>query len=317
MAKIDEAEKMFEQLLHEAAKPDSAGVELPSQLISPQAGFCMKTVKIPEGKDPWLNSNGWPPGAEKVFLNICYSEKLPDPPDISEEKLVELIQVTEDAEGAEGFRVPMSLGEPHAELDKSGKGCTVYDVVISQGFMKKIKEKEIFMSFFMTVALEGLEDKYKINLSRDCKLLKNKKFMGTLPEHNVRTKSKPQIQEVRKLMEELKVKDGTKQIPDLQKIQEVGDETKSPAKEPKFVIFKDPPDANPNFLVVEIQLPGVISAKSLQLDVNEDTLLLTTRSELYRLHIKYLPFDVIPEETLAQFNKQTSCLTVTLAVSQS
>ena len=71
------------------------------------------------------------------------------------------------------------------------------------------------------VALEGLEDKYKINLSRDCKLLKNKKFMGTLPEHNVRTKSKPQIQEVRKLMEELKVKDGTKQMPEFQKIQEV------------------------------------------------------------------------------------------------
>lgn len=317
MAKTNEAEKMFEQLLAEAAKPDSAGVELPSQLISPQAGFCMKTAKIPEGDNPWSNSKGWPPGAEKVFLNICFSEKLPDPPDITEEKLVELIQVTEDAEGAEGFRVPMSLGEPHAELDKSGKGCTVYDVVISQGFMKKIKEKEIFMSFFMTVALEGLEDKYKINLSRDCKLLKNKKFMGTLPEHNVRTKSKPQIQEVRKLMEELKVKDGTKQMPDFQKIQEVIDDTKSPAKEPKYVIFKDPPDENPKFLVVEIQLPGVISAKSVQLDVNEDTLLLTTRSDIFRLHVKYLPFDVIPEETLSQFNKQTSCLTVTLTVSSS
>ena len=49
----------------------------------------------------------------------------------------------------------MSLGEPRAELDKSGKGCTVYDVVISQGFMKKIQEKEIFMSFFMTVTTLG------------------------------------------------------------------------------------------------------------------------------------------------------------------
>ena len=85
---------MFEQLLQEAAKPESAGVELPSQLISPQPGFCMKTVKVPEGSNPWANSSGWPPGAEKVFLNICFSEKLPDPPDVSEEKLVELIQVT-------------------------------------------------------------------------------------------------------------------------------------------------------------------------------------------------------------------------------
>ena len=171
MTNPEEAERMFEQLLKEAAKPESAGVDLPSQLIMPQPGFCMKTVRIPEGTNPWVHSGGWPEGAEKVFLNICYSEKLPDPPDISEEKLVEILQVTgkperfskdplnvhvwrlgqrllmtiftlhsstlilyhsqhpllhfsisEDAEGAEGFRVPMSLGEPHAELDKSGKG---------------------------------------------------------------------------------------------------------------------------------------------------------------------------------------------------
>jgi len=314
MTNPEEAERMFEQLLKEAAKPESAGVDLPSQLILPQPGFCMKTVRVPEGTNPWVHSGGWPEGAEKVFLNICYSEKLPDPPDISEEKLVEILQVTEDAEGAEGFRVPMSLGEPHAELDKSGKGCTVYDIVISQGFMKKIKEKEIFMSFFMTVALEGIEDKYKINLSRDCKQLKNKKFMGTLPEQNVRTKKKPQIQEVRQLMEELKLKDGKKQIDEVQKIKEISDEKKSTSTEPKFVIFKDPPEGNAKFLVVEIQLPGIISAKSLLLDVNEDTLLLTTRSDLYHLHIKYLPFDVIPEETLAQFNKQNRCLTVTMTV---
>ena len=74
---------------------------------------------------------------------------------------------------------------------------------------------------YMQVALEGIEDKYKINLSRDCKLLKNKKFMGTLPEQNVRTSKKPQIQEVRQLMEELKLKDGKKQIDEVQKIKEI------------------------------------------------------------------------------------------------
>ena len=35
---------------------------------------------------------------------------------------IHLFCISEDAEGAEGFRVPMSLGEPHAELDKSGIG---------------------------------------------------------------------------------------------------------------------------------------------------------------------------------------------------
>ena len=45
---------------------------------------------------------------------------------------------TEDAEGAEGFRVPMSLGEPHAELDKSGKGL---DVSL-QGLQLRMPQKE-------------------------------------------------------------------------------------------------------------------------------------------------------------------------------
>lgn len=313
----EEAEKLFQKLLNEAAKPESAGVDLPSELILPQPGFCMKTVAVKDGENPY-SQTGWPQGAKKIFINVCYSSKLPDPPDITEDKLVELLQVSEEAAGAEGFRVPMSLGEPHAELDKSGKGCTVYDVVISHGFYKKIKEKEIFMSFFMTIALEGIEDKYKVNLSRDCKMLKNKKFMGTLPEHNIRTKSKPQIQEIQNMIKELELKEGGKQVKEMQKIQPIDDPSLLKAKEPKYVIFKDPATGYPDFLVVEVQLPGVISAKSLQLDLNEDTLLLTTRSNLWRLHIQYLPFDVDPdsEETVAQFNKENQSLTVTLPVAK-
>ena len=55
---------------------------------------------------------------EKVFINVCTSETMPAPKDISEEELAEIL----NSEDAMKYRVPLSLGEPHAEVDKSGKG---------------------------------------------------------------------------------------------------------------------------------------------------------------------------------------------------
>ena len=44
---------------------------------------------------------------------------MPVPKDISEEELVRVIE----SEDPTGYRVPLSLGEPHAELDKSKTEC--------------------------------------------------------------------------------------------------------------------------------------------------------------------------------------------------
>ena len=54
----------------------------------------------------------------KVFINVCTSDKVPTPQEISEEELAEIL----NSEDAIKYRVPMSLGEPHAEVDKSGNG---------------------------------------------------------------------------------------------------------------------------------------------------------------------------------------------------
>lgn len=44
-----------------------------------------------------------------------YFHQLPEPTDISDEELMRLL----DSDDPSGFRIPLSLGEPHAELDKS------------------------------------------------------------------------------------------------------------------------------------------------------------------------------------------------------
>lgn len=55
---------------------------------------------------------------EKVFINICTSDKMPPAQDITEETLVEVLQ----SEDPTKYRVPMSLGEPHVEVDNRGQG---------------------------------------------------------------------------------------------------------------------------------------------------------------------------------------------------
>jgi len=45
---------------------------------------------------------------------LMFVHQLPAPKDISDEELCKLLE----AEDPLGFRIPMSLGEPHAELDQ-------------------------------------------------------------------------------------------------------------------------------------------------------------------------------------------------------
>ena len=71
--------------------------------IIPKPGFVIKTK----------NQAG-----EKIFMNILSSSELPAPKDISE---VELQRLLDDPDATQ-FKVPLALGDPHAETDKSGKG---------------------------------------------------------------------------------------------------------------------------------------------------------------------------------------------------
>lgn len=257
--------------------------------VLPKPGFCLKT-KTDAG--------------DKVFINVCQGANMPAPKDISDKELLRLLE----AEDPSGFRIPMSLGEPHAELDKGGKGCTAYDVIINPTFFESINSRELLMGFFLTVVLEGLEAKYNLSLDRQWRIMKNRKFVGTLLEQNIRAQSKPWIMEV----------DGADQpsnshhlISEVQ--QPSAKHKKSNVPEPPYTILQEPATGHPDFLVAEIHLPEVKIAASLTLDIGEDRILLETRSNVYRLDI-YLPFLLLQDDCTAQFNRQTKILTVTMPV---
>ncbi|XP_041093491.1 PIH1 domain-containing protein 1 [Polyodon spathula] len=172
-----EEANLYQQLLLQAAQEIQSQVKPDSKPIKPEPGFCVKTKTSDGGK---------------VFVNICQSTQIPPPPDISEAELVELLQ----SEDPSGFRVPMSLGEPHAEIDNSSSGCTAYDVVINPEFFNKTKGTALFLEFLIAVVFEGLENKYELQLCREWKVLKNRKFLGSIADQNIRAKPRPGIQEL-------------------------------------------------------------------------------------------------------------------------
>lgn len=266
-----------EELYHQLLKQTMGEMHNPNQdsrVIRPDPGMCVKTLSIPD--------------KEKVFVNICQSPAVPPPPHLSKEELLELLQ----SEDPTAYRVPMSLGEPHTELDNSSQGCTAYDVVINNEFFQKCQKDPLFLQFVIAVSFEGLENKYSMELSREWKVMKNRKFLGSVGEQNIRTKSKPSIQEISSL--------NSQTMP-------------TEARCPEFCLTVEPPAGNPQYLIAEIQLPGVSSSRSLLLDLGEDRMVLTARPSLYLLDC-YFPLNIEPETSVAQFNRTTQILTVTMTV---
>lgn len=47
-------------------------------------------------------------------MNVCTSDVLPAPEDITEEELIKILESDQPSD----FRVPMSIGAPHKEKDK-------------------------------------------------------------------------------------------------------------------------------------------------------------------------------------------------------
>ncbi|KAG5444077.1 PIH1 domain-containing protein 1 [Clonorchis sinensis] len=261
-----------------------------AHIIVPSEGICVKLKTTKQ---------------EKVFVNICHSEKVPVPRDITDDELRSLL---EDVENSPPFKIPMSIGEPHAELDAAGNGCTAYDVIVHPNLLKKVQSSELFEAFLMTVIFEGLENKYNVQLERTWVVLKNKRAMGRLQEQYVRAAPRPTIVEMgdtsgsdvnRKLIQEVTE-------PQVYQDKQVGDV-------PPYELLAVPEEGIPEYLVARITLPKLRSSRGLLLDVASDMLCLSTRSHVYAMEVVLSPH-VDEESTVAEFNRDTKILTVTMPV---
>jgi len=75
--------------------------------------------------------------------------------------------------------------------------------------------------------------------------------------------------------------------------------------------YQEPIEGTPNYLIIEVWLPGIESSSKLTLDVGEDRLTLHAHPAKYFLDIE-LPYDVVPMESGAQYDTEVQLLTVAL-----
>ncbi|XP_036261806.1 PIH1 domain-containing protein 1 [Molothrus ater] len=231
-------------LLQVASDPEEAPSPVPARAVTPQPGLCVKTRVAG--------------GGPKVFLNVCHSPEVPPPPPVPPPGLQQLLR---DPPGPGGsFRIPMSLGEPHAELDRGGRGCTAYDVVVNSGFFRTLQADPLYLEFFLTVALEGLSDKYGVELElTGWRVLRNRRCLGSIAAQNIRARPQPRIQELPGSCRG----EGDPRDPS----------PKTPGP-PPFVVVASPSAQEPQELQARVHLEQVEGAGSLWLGLSEERLLL-------------------------------------------
>uniref|UniRef100_A0A182JUG3 PIH1 domain-containing protein 1 n=1 Tax=Anopheles christyi TaxID=43041 RepID=A0A182JUG3_9DIPT len=127
---------------------------------------------------------------EKFFINLCQTDGIPPPRDITED---ELIRILNDGE-PNAFRIPMSITQPRPTVDKSSQGCQVCDIAINTKFYANIEFGGLLREFLISVLFDGVENKYNISLDEsNFRILKNKKFMDKLIPHNIQNRDVKQV----------------------------------------------------------------------------------------------------------------------------
>ncbi|CAH0714255.1 unnamed protein product, partial [Brenthis ino] len=277
IVKENPVEEEFNKLLADA---------VPSKVVKPRPGFCVKTFTKPD--------------KNKVFVNVCLTEAIPCPRDISNEELMQIL----NSEDPSSYRVPMSIGEGRTELDKSGSPATVYDVAINPEFFSKIEKDVLFQTFFLTVVFEGLQDKYQFELDmQKSTILQHRKSIGTLQSHRI------QIRDVKKCEEKTKPL-----IEEIQKpILKNTDILASKKKEFIYRLRREPPTGEIEYLLAEFMIPASVELKDLNLEVGEDRLVLDSKG-LFECVDFFLPCSIDQDIVDAQLNRNKDMLYVKMPI---
>lgn len=305
LAEAENPEDAYRQLVADAKKEAEKVTGKP---VMPEPGFCMKTTQE---------------DGAKVFINYCHSDKVwPPKTDANDEELLRIIETGDNRK----FSVPVAMSDPRAELDKSGKGCTVYTAIVNTKLIRDCESRPHLRDFLMEMALQHIELKSNVLLSRDVKILK-RKFMGTLHEQNIRSTRDALVSEV---SDPTTASTGStvpksKPVIEIMDSQPASDQAAQPSvitgeanpstngmQEPEFVLLKEPED-NPDFLCLEVKLPKARNMKGTTLDIGRKAVRLICAPSGYVLETR-LPCAVAAKDGGAQFDKQSHILTVTLPV---
>lgn len=186
----------------------------------------------------------------KFFVNICHTESIPSPEDISERELREILECEEMS----SYRVPMSIGEVRAEKDRKQEEAGVCDIAINPKFLEKIENSSLFKNFFMSIVFEALNEKHGVICNDEKIILQNRKAFGNLQVHRIQQREiREKMGNSRGIIEELKGNsDEVKSKPKIETLSSV----EHGVKVPEYRIFRRKNQMN--CLIGEFRFPDIV-----------------------------------------------------------
>lgn len=263
---------------------------------------------------------------DKIFINICTSDGIPAPEDISADQLTVILS----SETPSNFKIPMSITELRLIPDKSGKDAVACDIAVHSNFFRKIEALRVFREFLITIIFEALDTKYNVQVNRDTWIvLKNRKCMGSLVKHRVQNRDVQKVyesyqnptKEHKTLINELKSGEQCEnkplnsnlitEISAKRSASNVNDKMPSAnliktnaqnnhSRKPDYRLYKAN-EAASQLLVAEFFLPEVIDSTEITLDLNADRLVLESRRLGY-LFDSFVPNNIDVAASTADFN---------------
>ncbi|KAG8908219.1 hypothetical protein FRB99_008284 [Tulasnella sp. 403] len=186
--------------------------------LTPKAGFVVKTTNTIPGTyttrsaatdqpDSTLNPKNGDgtiavPKGYKIFLNVCWDAHVPPPPERTEAEIRKAMMGADIEDGV--YFVPVVVSDGRPVTDKAGKASLVFDCVFNNGLRSRSSKDVDFRTFLTEIALERVEDKSGLTLSREIST-PNILSKGSLEPRTVliptalpslTTQSKPLIEEI-------------------------------------------------------------------------------------------------------------------------
>lgn len=303
----------IEKILNDRLLDETGATE-----IEPTAGFVIKTRLLKAAKK--LDSGA------KVFVNLTHSANIPAPPPATDEEIRAALR----SENPANYKVPLSLASFRKDTDKSGSPCLVIDACVHSSVYTRAKKDLEFREFLVSLALQWIEEKEKTSLDLENYSFPKMQSKGNIAKHLIKRPKRPAIVEIGR--PQSKESGGTKnQAKGGKSLKELY----SHLPTPEHQIMLEPPGPKPEYVVVTIELPSLVSLSPITSaaehfngakqgtrvrgkGVNNTTLRLTASAldlavpEHYYLHIKSPFLFKKIDAGVAEFDRAKRRLTVTL-----
>ncbi|KAF9566861.1 hypothetical protein EC968_003561 [Mortierella alpina] len=160
--------------------------------ITPVPGFVVQTVTTGESSKVPIGSKITSFGKDTVvFINVCFSDLMPKPSNTTEAEIQKAI----NAEEGTTYQVPFQLSPPREYRDSVARSYLVVDACIHTESYKRAEKDFDYKLYIMELAMEWVEEKCRVELSRNFQL-PNMKSKDELKKRSVILPKPPAIQEL-------------------------------------------------------------------------------------------------------------------------